>query len=381
MNTHKTKGFTLIELLVVIAIIAILAAILLPALARAREAARRASCANNLKQWGLIFKMYSAEDRGGSFPPATDYQTIMTFEHLGGQETSWSLPMTFSASALFPDYWNDVAIMRCPSDAGGDALGQAIGIQDDYAEQFSRAANATGVDPYWQQQCMGILLSQPISYLYHAWLFTTPSQLSLVQQNQAPHDPDGNWGAPHTHNIPVSGLRTVPGCDTMQEGAVPGISNAWGDYLWMDVSNQPRNSGGDFVNWWGPEGPGYAFWYDMDGSLFRNSYPHLREGIERFMITDINNPAAGAQAQSDIVVMYDAWGNAEHIAGQTGTLVMNHVPGGGNVLYMDGHVEFVRYQEDFPYARDSHIMPDRDFESLEDIHYLPAWLPLYGGWG
>jgi len=69
----------------------------------------------------------------------------------------------------------------------------------------------------------------------------------------------------------------------------------------------------------------------------------LREGIERFLITDINNAGGSAVAQSVIPVLWDTV-----TTGVSGGVDYNHVPGGANVLYMDGHVNFVRYPGPFP---------------------------------
>jgi len=68
---RRQKGFTLIELLVVIAIIALLLAILMPALQRVKKQAKAVLCLSNLKQWGTIFAMYT-DDNNGFFPRRTD---------------------------------------------------------------------------------------------------------------------------------------------------------------------------------------------------------------------------------------------------------------------------------------------------------------------
>ena len=120
-------------------------------------------------------------------------------------------------------------------------------------------------------------------------------------------------------------------------------------------------------------------WTDDGGEPLPTSIYRLKEGIERFYITDINNPAGSSVAQSEIVVMFDAWAAGGITSWYPGALSaqtsFNHIPGGSNVLYMDGHVAFVKLNGGMP------VDPDAGAGTSEFRQNFGWWMWIMGGWG
>lgn len=136
--SRQKRGFTLIELLVVIAIIALVAAIIFPTFARARESAHRTSCVSNLRQIGMAFQMY-LQDHDDTYPwlisegfgKILDQNGVTTNKVSVGQPDLRGVRGLFMEYVLWPYVSNNYDVFTCPTNKFFEANGNWRGINAD----------------------------------------------------------------------------------------------------------------------------------------------------------------------------------------------------------------------------------------------------------
>ncbi len=265
MVHRSKKGFTLIELLVVIAIIAILAAILFPVFAQARESARSSSCLSNTKQIGLAILQY-VQDYDEFFPPAM-YEVYTTDPAYNKPDLPWG-PWKNRHTGwdkLVQPYIKNTQVFKCPSatpgpdaqNAGADSSARTGAIQYYMNKQL------TG-DPIQQVSgwVSGFKAQKLASCNFAAATILAADDVTGASTGSISHEFDGwGWADGHAHLINGDNYQGDPWTDgDMQKLCTTG--NRLDHSTWSGVAALRRHKdGGNYVFV-----DGHAKWYKADAT-------------------------------------------------------------------------------------------------------------------
>ena len=240
------RGFTLVELLVVIAIIGILVALLLPAIQAAREAARRAKCSNNLKQWGLAVQMY--QDTYSRIPTGITVPGQWTFRAMMLQfveQTEVWERMDFDT----PTHCFDASAIAGVENPSDDAVPIYFCPSDPLSKQVFE--DYFGAD-YMPTEYMGVLGGRSDDPWSNDGAFHINSRLSLADFI------DG------TSNTVVMGERGIP--DDLFWGWATCGATAWDVFVSMRFGYAYGDSSGAHLNHFWSYHPGGSYFLFADGS-------------------------------------------------------------------------------------------------------------------
>jgi len=199
IHRERNRGFTLIELLVVIAIIAILAAILFPVFAQARETARKAACQSNLKQIGNGWMMY-AQDYDERAP-------LNTYNSFTFNDQDPNTPNLFMAQIMFiriQPYVKNLDILRCPSDGYPLRDTDTTGLHPNNASLGTTAMMSYGSHWYGNWKMAEILAPSDFFLAYEQtyWVWPENTTGNFSWRSTPPYDVNGGtFKALHQNQI------------------------------------------------------------------------------------------------------------------------------------------------------------------------------------